>query len=371
MNTVLVAGATGLIGEAAVAQFAASGWNVLAVSRRTPNQAPPGVRHLSLDLADRAACAANIEAMRPVTHLVYAALYEKPGLIAGWRDADQMLTNLAMLRNLLEPLAVAAHGLRHVTLLQGAKAYGAHVGLPPPIPARERAPRVQHPNFYWLQEDFLRSAAKTMGFDWTIFRPQIVVGAAWGAAMNPLLPLSIYAAIRRELGEPFSYVGGAPQVQQLADPRLLGLAFEWAATSAAAVGETFNITNGEEFSWLEVWPTLAEAFAMAQGPPEPIRLSEYLPAHADVWDRIVARESLLPIGLTALLGESHHYADALLRAGLANAPGPPTLLSTIKLRQAGFGACCDSHDTLRFWADELARRRLVPQARRRATRKRT
>ena len=39
-----------------------------------------------------------------VTHVVYAAVYEKPGLIAGWRDQEQMDTNLAMLRNLMYQL---------------------------------------------------------------------------------------------------------------------------------------------------------------------------------------------------------------------------------------------------------------------------
>jgi nucleoside-diphosphate-sugar epimerase len=365
MNTVLVAGATGLVGEAAVAQFAGARWNVIAVSRRTPDPSPAGVHHLALDLTDREACASAAGALSQVTHLVYAALYEKPGLVAGWRDPEQMQTNLAMLRNLLDPLTAAAGGLRHVTLLQGAKAYGGHVGLPPPIPARERAPRVEHPNFYWLQEDELRARAPAKGFDWTIFRPQIVVGAAWGAAMNPLLPLAIYAAIRQELGLPFSYTGGARQVQQLCDPRLLGQAFEWAATTPAAANQTFNITNGEEFAWADVWPALADAFGVAPGPPEPTHLAEFLPAHADIWDRIVARDSLRPIGLMALLGESHHYADALLRPGLEVASGPPTLLSTIKLRQAGFGACYDSEETLRHWARELAARGLTPPAKNR------
>ena len=68
-----------------------------------------------------------------------------------------------MLENLFEPLRGAASGLQHVTLLQGTKAYGAHLG-PIPIPARERAPRHRHANFYWLQEDYLR--ARQTGQPW-------------------------------------------------------------------------------------------------------------------------------------------------------------------------------------------------------------
>jgi hypothetical protein len=38
----------------------------------------------------------------------------------------------------------------------------------------------------------------------------------------------------------------------------------------------------------------------------------------------------------------------------------PILVSTIKLRQAGFPGCCDTEDTLRHWIGEMQRRRLIP-----------
>ena len=90
-----------------------------------------------------------------------------------------MQTNLTMLRNLFDPLEGAAKDLQHVSLLRGRKAYGAHLG-PIAIPARERNPRHQHDNFYWLQEDFLRSRQQGKRWHWTIQRPQIVVGGAIG-----------------------------------------------------------------------------------------------------------------------------------------------------------------------------------------------
>jgi nucleoside-diphosphate-sugar epimerase len=358
MGAVLVAGATGLVGEAAVAEFAASGWDVIAVSRREP-EAVGRFRRLAVDLTDAAACREAFGALSEVTHVVYAALYEKPGLIAGWQEADQMETNLSMLRNLLEPLAGAAKGLKHVTLLQGTKAYGAHVRAEIPLPARERAARDEHANFYWLQEDYLRAKASAGGFAWTIFRPQIIVGAAWGAAMNPLLPLGAYAALRREEGRPFSYPGGAAQIGEIVDADLLAEAFLLAAQATAARGETFNITNGDVFSWRDAWPVLAEAFGVEAGPDEPMQLAPWLAERAALWDAVVARQGLQPLALDAFLGESHHYADILLRKD-AVAIGRPTLLSTIKLRQAGFAACRDSEDSLRRWVRELQLRRLLP-----------
>ncbi|MBS0541657.1 MAG: NAD-dependent epimerase/dehydratase family protein, partial [Proteobacteria bacterium] len=82
---VLIAGATGLVGYAALKHFGSPGdCEVVAVSRRQPD-ALFGARWLPLDLTDAGACRAAAPAFAGVTHLVYAALYERPGLVAGWR----------------------------------------------------------------------------------------------------------------------------------------------------------------------------------------------------------------------------------------------------------------------------------------------
>ena len=77
----------------------------------------------------------------------------------GWRNDQQIATNDRMLRNLLDPLTQVAPRLRHVTLLQGTKAYGVHVRALA-VPAREdRSEMREQPNFYWAQEDYVRAAA--------------------------------------------------------------------------------------------------------------------------------------------------------------------------------------------------------------------
>ena len=95
-----------------------------------------------------------------------------------------MDTNLALLRNCLEPLMTPA--LRHVSLLQGTKAYGVHHGLMT-VPGRERAPRVQHENFYWFQEDWLRGAQRGADWTFTIWRPERDRGAPPRAERAPVL----------------------------------------------------------------------------------------------------------------------------------------------------------------------------------------
>jgi len=127
-DTVLVVGASGLVGAAAVERFLSDGWQVIAASRRAPEvDTDRPFRHLAVDLRDEAACDEAFGDLEEVTHVVYAAVYEKAGLVPGWSDAEQMDTNLTMLRNVMDPLAGSATGLQHVSLLQGTKAYGAHL----------------------------------------------------------------------------------------------------------------------------------------------------------------------------------------------------------------------------------------------------
>jgi hypothetical protein len=52
--------------------------------------------------------------------------------------------------------------------MQGTKAYGVHVE-PMKLPGKEREPRHQHENFYWMQEDYLRGKQENgHGWGWTI-----------------------------------------------------------------------------------------------------------------------------------------------------------------------------------------------------------
>jgi nucleoside-diphosphate-sugar epimerase len=270
-----------------------------------------------------------------------------------------MATNLAMMRNLMEPLLAAAGGLRHVSVLQGTKAYGAHVHRIR-IPARENAARDPHDNFYWLQEDYIRGAQQGAGWTFTIWRPQVVFGAAHGVAMNLIPVLGAYAAVCRELGLPFHCPGEAGNIIEAVDADLVARALHWAAEAPAARGETFNITNGDVMVWENVWPAVARAVGLEPAFGQPLSLARFLPAHADVWDRIVARHALRPIPMAALLGESHHYADLLFSWG-ARTPPASTLVSTIKLRQAGFGDCVDTEVMFERWLHTLADRGVIPK----------
>ena len=109
----------------------------------------------------------------------------------------------------------------------------------------------------------------------------------------------------------------------------------------------------------DAFVSAANALGVNVGPDRPQSLAQLLPSKADVWDEIVRKHNLRPIGIAALLGESHFVTDFLFAHGMESTP-PPAFISTIKLRKAGFTAVCDTEDMFRYWLSSFIDRRIIP-----------
>jgi len=358
---VLIAGGSGLVGYAAIRSFGADpDCDVIALSRRPPD-VTHGARFRPLDLTDAAASEQLAASLPDVTHLVYAALHERPGLVAGWREREQIETNERMFRNLLDPLERHAKNLRHVTLLQGTKAYGVHV-RPLSVPAREnRSEMHEQPNFYWNQENHLRALQRGKDWAWSILRPVLIVGYSTGSAMNVIPAIGVYAAFKRETGLALPFPGGGPRVAQAIDADLLARAIAWAGEAASARNEIFNITNGDVFVWENVWPAIAASLGMQPGGHVPLSLDREIRPREAEWEAIRARHGLRSGNLRDFVGLSFEYADYTMGYG-RNAPGPPAIVSTIKLMQAGFIEVIDTELMFAKYFAEFQANRLLPPA---------
>ena len=359
MKHVLVAGASGLVGNAVLRAYAdATRFKVTALSRRRPKL--HGARFLELDLLDAQACGEALAPFSDVTHLVYAALYEKDDLAAGWLAEDQIARNDAMLRHLFEPLARAAKGLEHVCLLQGTKAYGAHVRRIP-VPAREDRDELRsQANFYWNQEDYLRGKQRDARWELTIIRPQIVFGDTIGAAMNPVAAIALYGALLKEAGEPLHYPGSGPDAAfEAADAELVGRVIRWSGTTGQGRSQSFNVTNGDVFVWRQVWPAIADALGMKVGDERPQQLARILPPRSQDWDHIRRKYRLEAPALMEFAGKSLAYADLLMHRPV-DAQGLPAIVSTIRLRRAGFSEVMDSEEMLHAAILRMQAERLLP-----------
>ena len=94
-RTAVVVGALGVIGRYIVDRLAAEpGWQVIGLSRRQGTDRP-GVRYLSVDLLDAAACEAVLSGLTETTHVFFAGFQAASGPAAGYA------ANIAANRDLL------------------------------------------------------------------------------------------------------------------------------------------------------------------------------------------------------------------------------------------------------------------------------
>jgi nucleoside-diphosphate-sugar epimerase len=358
-HSALVVGASGVVGRAAVQAFAESGSRVVGWSRRAPDVGPGVAEHVDADLRDEEASASAVREIGRVDTVVYGALHETDELISGWQSRGRTDTNLEMLRHLVEPL-LASGSSPHVMLLQGTKAYGSHLH-DIPTPARESLPRDPHESFYWRQQDYLAELAAEGRLTYTIFRPQLVVGGSVGVATNPIAAIGAWAALCKDAGVPCGFPGGPRFVWESVDARVLAAAFVWAAsTPQSTSGEIYNVTNGDVFTWRDLWPALMDALGVELGPDQPTELRSFFADHVDDWRRLAARYALRSPDLLELLGQADQAIDYYF--GYGQERPRDKLVSTIKIRTAGFDGFIDTEDSFRYWLHDLQRRGYLPPA---------
>lgn len=345
----LVLGGLGVIGRTLVTHLEDdAGWDVVAVSRRKPGF-ETRARFVAVDLLDRSDTEARLSELEDVTHIFYAAYQARP------TRREEVVPNLTMIRNAVEVIETASPRLEHVNLIQGGKAYGCHLG-PFKTPGKETDPRHLPPNFYYDQEDFLRSQQQGKRWTWSALRPEAVCGFAVGNPMNLPMVIAVYGSICRELGIPLAFPGkpGAyTALYQVTDARILAKAMVWAATTPACGNEIFNITNGDYFRWQNVWPSFAHFFGLELAEPRTISLVEFMADKAPLWDSMVERYELLPNRYEEIV--SWGFGDAIFGSDWDN------ITTTLKARKYGFDEFIDSEEMfLELFAD-LQAHHLIPQ----------
>lgn len=350
MKRALVLGATGVIGGAIARHLVDVGdWDVLCVTRS--GVCVDGAKAVALDLLDRDACRSAAQAMGPVSHVFFAAYQPRSTRTA------EIEPNLQMLVHALDMAERHEGALRRVVLVTGGKYYGLQWG-PIRTPARETDPRNLGPNFYYEQEDLLRTRSGRAGWNWSNLIPPFVTGHSDRAPMNLPMAVGVLAVLARITGQPLRFPGPRASweaLHQLADGRQIAAAAAWAADSPNACDEAFNIANGDPFRWQHLWPALARHFGVEVGEPLPLPLSQVADAHAGLWQRLAAKHGLRNADLASMVDWS--WADYMFRTAFAN----DVVFELGKIRRAGFHACLDSEAAFVERLTQLQAMRLIPE----------
>jgi len=347
-RTAVIAGALGVAGRALVQHLEDQpDWRVVGLSRRA-QRSPARAEFISIDLLDRADCAAKLPRLADATHVFFAAYTARP------TPAEEVAPNLAMVVNLVETLEAAAPGLRHIQLTQGSKWYGNHLG-PYRTPAREDDPRHMPPNFYYDQQDWLAARQVGKNWTWSAVRPHGLCGVSIGSPMNQLTALGCYGSLSRHFGLPLRFPGkpGAFDcVYQFTDAAHLAKAMVWAATTPACGNQAFNLTNGDFVRWRDIWPAIAGFFGIAPGPVQTISLERFMADKEPVWRELVAAHGLARHTLAELT--NWRFADFVYGSDFDQ------MSSMTKARQAGWHEVVDSQAMMLRLLQRLRNERLIP-----------
>jgi nucleoside-diphosphate-sugar epimerase len=344
----LIVGALGVAGKGLLDHLLRlDDWETVALSRR-PVGADYNVPSISVDLLDAAQCEERLPTLTDITHVFYVAYAPRA------THAAEVEPNLRMLQNLMGVLDRTAPNLQHVSLMQGTKAYGAHLG-PYKTPARETDPRIISPLFYFPQQDYLTELAAKRPWGWSVMRPRSIWGFSIGSTMNMITALGVYAAISKELDLPLCFPGtegGYKRIDQAVDTVQLAKASVWAATQPHCAGEIFNVSNGGLFRWEHMWPQIADALGMRTGPIRDVKLVEAMADKSELWSRMVAKYDLRPIPFDQLVDWS--FADFQWRMNYDH------ISDTTKLFRAGFTEMVDDEEMMVRMIRQMQEQRVLP-----------
>ena len=346
-HNVLVVGAHGVVGGAVSRHLVTAGVRVTTLSRRAiAYEAPQGQVHLQADLLDLGSL--DRPELSEVTHLVYAGYTERGN------DSATVAINAEMITNTLRALERAGAKVERIVLIGGGKSYGEHLG-PYKTPAKESDPRFLGPILYNPQEDAVQEAAARFGGTFTVLRPDGVIGYSASSPMNILTGVAAFAALSKHEGVPLRFpgsLGAWNALHQATDSRLLASGVAWALASASAANEVFNITNGDQFRWRQLWLDVAEFFETPIAEPQPLDLPTHMAEKGAQWEALARDNDLVESRLASFA--AWPFVHGWLRTDY------DMVQSTVKIRQAGFGEAIDTHQSFLEHLTLLRERRLIP-----------
>ncbi|MET4050465.1 MULTISPECIES: SDR family oxidoreductase [unclassified Rhodococcus (in: high G+C Gram-positive bacteria)] len=344
----VVVGARGVIGGNLVDHLQQSGdWDIVGLSRRGGDDGE-NLRHIAVDLLDIEDTRRKLAGLTEVTHIFYAAYQDRPT----W--AELVPPNLAMLVNVVCVIEDSSPALEHVSLMQGYKVYGAHLG-PFKTPARESDPPHMPPEFNVDQQNFLETRQQGKNWTWSAIRPSVVCGFALGNPMNLALVIAVYATMCAKLGVPMRFpgkLGAYNSLLEMTDAGLLAEATVWAATTSECANQAFNINNGDLFRWNDLWPKIATYFALDVATPLPMSLDTVMADKEPVWDAIVNENGLADVTYAEV--SSWGFGDFVF------AWDYDVIADGSKARRLGFNRHIDTESMFVQIFDDLKARKVIP-----------
>ncbi|GMN37839.1 hypothetical protein TIFTF001_007138 [Ficus carica] len=364
-SVALVVGVTGIVGNSLAEILPLSDtpggpWKVYGIARRPQPSwnADHPITYIQCDISDPQQTRHKLSKLIDVTHIFYATWSSRP------TEPENCAVNGAMLRNVLEAVIPHAPNLQHICLQTGRKHYVGPFAMQGQIklndsPYHENLPRLDTPNFYYVQEDILMEEVKKKeGLTWSVHRPSVIFGFSPYSLINIVGCLCVYAAICKHEGTKLKFPGtrvGWEDYMDASDAELTAEQLIWAAVDPNAKNEAFNCSNGDVYKWKHLWKALAQKFEVEYEEfvdgGERLTLEEMMKDKGEVWDQIVKKKGLVPTKLEEV--GCWWIADYVLTYG--------TILDSMnKSKEHGFFGFRNSISSFASWIDKMKAYKIVP-----------
>ncbi|OMO90446.1 hypothetical protein COLO4_19154 [Corchorus olitorius] len=370
VNVAIIFGVTGLVGRELAKKLISkkSKWKKIYGIARNPEIIPikdsssSNYHFISCDLLDPVETKQKLSVLHDVTHMFWITWASQFPL-----DSPECCEqNKAMMSNALSVILPKAKSLKHFSLQTGMSHYV------PPVNGRtvlfdEEWPRAANCyNFYYVLEDLLQETLVGSKVTWSVHRPGLLLGSSHRTLFNFIGSLCVYGAVCKHLNLPFVFGGSRmcweESYMDASDARLVAELQLWAAMDDDGIcstdGQAFNSINGSNFTWKQIWPSLAKKFGVTVPEEEEDMFSEdfwFTSAMRDkkkVWEEIVMKENLIQTKMEDLA--NWQFMDILFRY-------PVKLLgSRAKVDRLGFTMRCKTLDSILYWIDIMRDEKFIP-----------
>ncbi len=119
-----------------------------------------------------------------------------------------------------------------------------------------------------------------------------------------------------------------------------------------AHNEIFNVSNEDVYRRRQLWNELAAFYDLPVAEPLAMSTVSEMSEKGPLWDSIVAHYGLHATPYEQIANWS--FVDWMLNFG------EETILTTIKIRKAGFADCIDTHESFRRQLTKLQKLRIIP-----------
>ena len=268
----LVSGANGVTGSAVVNALSAkpkSEWSkIYAMSRSPPQLLPKGDDRIEFIGADFTQTVQDIIALlqskgvNDVTHFFFYSYIHSYDAQLQW-DND-----VPLFENALKAVDATSPNLERVVLQTGAKHYGVHFEEPTSFPITEHFGRKDYgpPNFYYGQEDAMFELQKqNKKWTWNVIRPWCINGFTKGNGMSWATTVALYFSLQAYLGAEAVFPGSSilyNNRQHMSSATCIAEFSLFMATNPKAANEAFNIVDGVDTTFRDVWEYLGQLFGV-------------------------------------------------------------------------------------------------------------